>query len=79
MDRQKLNEAQFRQKFFSFLFNNFSIGKNPCMDRLFVTNFEDKEALYKSARDKEVIKSDPPGGAQFEALKGEQPSSDDAK
>ena len=39
------------------------IGKNFVMDRLFVANFEDKEALYKSARDKENVRSDPPRGA----------------
>lgn len=48
------------------------------MDRLFVTNFEDNEALYKSARDKEVVRSDPPHGKRKSdetVLVGEQPSS----
>lgn len=31
------------------------------MDRLFVTNLEDNEALFRSARERENIRSDPPG------------------
>ncbi len=41
------------------MFNNFRIGKNFDMDRMFVTNLEDKEVLYESARDRENVRSDP--------------------
>lgn len=44
------------------MFNMHIIGKNFCMDRLFVTNIEDREALYESALDKELVRSDPPRG-----------------
>ena len=49
------------------------------MDRLFVTNIEDKEVLYESARDRENVRSDPQnnGGAHFVSpSKGGQPSSE---
>lgn len=48
------------------------------MDRLFVTNLEDREALYECALDKELVRSDPPRGKfkRAEAVPaGEQPSS----
>lgn len=41
------------------------------MDRLFVTNIEDNEALFKSARDRENVRSDPPGS---DAAKADEPS-----
>ena len=56
----------------------FIIGKNFCMDRLFVTNFEDREALYESALDKEPVRSDPPRGrskSEKAISLGGQPSS----
>ena len=48
------------------------------MDRLFVTNFEDREALYESALDKEPVRSDPPRGrskSEKAISLGGQPSS----
>lgn len=34
------------------------------MDRLFVTNIEDKEVLFESARDRESVRGEPPKNAQ---------------
>ena len=34
------------------------------MDRLFVTNIEDKETLYKSAKDIELVRGEEPSNAQ---------------
>ena len=34
------------------------------MDRLFVTNIEDKEVLFDRARDREGVRGDPPKNTQ---------------
>ena len=41
------------------------------MDRLFVSNLEDKEVLYKSARDRENVRGDPPKATKDEASQNE--------
>ncbi len=41
-----------------------NLVKNFCMDRLFVTNIEDKETLYKSAKDIELVRGEEPSNAQ---------------